>query len=184
MLGTLNMCVSSSTLNNLCGVGELSEIQQLRQFVSRDLLSHLPRVYDFHMSHLVPFSAANGGVSVNFGDKDQAGSWPKSSGSTAQIALKRHERSYSELFVQLVLSSFRILESIAKEEHDDRVASRDQTAAILGCLSQVVRVMASIGDSAGVAQAGYETRDGTSTLFNNCLRILEVGITLLSESSM
>lgn len=62
--------------------------------------------------------------------------------------------------------------------------TREQTAAILGCLAQIVRVMASAGDSVVVEQAGVEKRDETSTLFNNCLRILEVGINLLSESGM
>lgn len=44
--------------------------------------------------------------------------------------------------------------------------------------------MTSIGDTGVGAQAGAEQHDEASTLFNNCLRILEVGINLLSESSM
>lgn len=64
------------------------------------------------------------------------------------------------------------------------MVTRDQTTAILGCLSQVVRVMASIGDTAETAQAGAEHHNEASMLFNNCLRILELGINLLSESSM
>lgn len=138
--------MSASSLQGVCEVEELPEVQQLLQFISHDFLAHLPRVYDFHMNHLVQFSGTSG-------VQESGSSWASMG---AQSVTRYQEQSYSVLFMQLVLSSFLILESITKEKQFDRVVTRDQTAAILGCLSQVVRIMASKGEAGVDLQAGSD----------------------------
>lgn len=52
LLGSLNLCVSPSALANICQVQKLEGSQKLLDFICKDFLTNLPRVFNESLSLL------------------------------------------------------------------------------------------------------------------------------------
>lgn len=167
VLSSLNLCVSPSALMNVCPVERLDDTRELVDFLCKDFLVHLPQVFHDHLSRL----SASGGSFGAGGNRDALV-------GADHAPFRAGDSSHSSLFMQLVLSSFQILESITKDEQFDHRNQRAQ--GIQACLPQVVRLM-----SARPAVVGsLDSADGRGSLFQTCVRALQVSIDLLSEKSV
>ena len=112
-LSTLNLCVSASSLQNIGKVEELSEVRDLLHFICDNLLRNLTDVYSYHMNYLVSadlLSFTSSGLPNTRHQQSQI----LDTQSDAYF-LKQGQVSYSSLYLQIVLSSFQIVESITKD---------------------------------------------------------------------
>lgn len=155
VLGSLNLCVSPSALSNSCAAEQPDRPRQLVEYICKDFLVHLPKVFNESLSVL----SASGGSQGSLGARE-----PRLDAEPSRFGSKHS--SHAALFMQLVLSSFQILESITKEEQFD--SSNQRTQGIQACLPQVVRLMSSRYASTGA----NDSADGHGGLFQTCLRAL------------
>jgi hypothetical protein len=114
VLSSLNLCVSPSALLNICPVEHLADTRELVDFFCKDFLVNLPKVFHDHLSRL----SASGGFRFGQGRDGRAG--------VDGLFIRSRESSHSSLFMQLVLSSFQILESITKDQQFDHRNQRAQ----------------------------------------------------------
>lgn len=115
VLGSLNLCVSPSALANICTVEQLDHSRQLVDYICKDFLVHLPKVFNESLSVL----SASGDSQGSLGARE-----PRLDGEPGRSGSKHS--SHAALFMQLVLSSFQILESITKDEQFDSSNQRAQ----------------------------------------------------------
>lgn len=72
LLASLNICVSESSLQGMCTVQELTQKDDLLQFVSRDLLCEIKAVYKFQFSRIYVQNYHQNDVSANGGRQANA----------------------------------------------------------------------------------------------------------------
>jgi len=51
-LSSINLCVSQSSIGQVCKVEELQCSKAVFEFVSNDLLLHFAEVFNYHMNHI------------------------------------------------------------------------------------------------------------------------------------
>lgn len=138
-LCSLNLAVSESSTGQLCSNQELQGVDKLLDYLCKDFLVNLPAVYSATMSSML---AAGGWMAGS----DEAVGLSQSASQNQVTLMRQREIRYSQLFLQIVLSSFQIIESITKDDQFDlgNGVSPNSSKGIMACLPKVVSLLTTI----------------------------------------